>query len=72
MAASPMSDTVAKIEHATDRRELKHLDRLGEMLDDDGTLYDWSEDDIKTLAYARRCICKLREIRRSIGFWVVV
>jgi len=69
MPASPIADTVAKIEAVTDRRDLEHIDHLRVMLDDDGTLYDWSERDINTLEYARLCVCKLREIRRSLVRW---
>ena len=51
---------------STDITDLEHIDHLRTMLDDDGTLYDWSQDDTDALEFALWCAAKLRRIQQVL------
>ena len=63
MPASPISATVAKI------TDLDDINRLRGMLDDDGTLYDWSQDDVVMLRRALNCMAFMRSLRLKFNAW---
>ena len=61
MTASPLSDTIAKIDkELQNRRRIEHLET---MLNNDDSIYDWSQDDTDALEYALLHIVRLRGLK---------
>ena len=67
MPANPIHKTIAKISGSRDSRDLQFIDHIRMMLDDDGTQYDWSQDDTDTLENALNCMAFVHLIRQKLN-----